>query len=391
MSTLLAVYNWTPKRGERYVRSCPNFMRGFFAALPALRQQGTGSFWRQVDVNAKIAGWTRHPAAEPASALGKAQARRIGHRRAARMRCCRLCLRLPRWRRLRASRKCTRWRSGRAPLADEQLSDGGLITALVHTSLASAQPDGSAADIELRWAKGALPPIRLLLSDAATCSVLALGGRRLRAPERSRAGFGPAVRQRALLGSDPAGGCWVVHAVRQHFQVREGREHLRPHDLHSARSGCFRPQRRRPQLAVGEAGGDGAPADASRLRRARCRSSRRMRSSPTISRAGTCSSAWDWRNISRWRNAPWARAAFTRSRSRRTPQALELIQSRQPWAQAAEADRRLWRDRSQASDAPLGHQVRPRRERRPARRHRPRALYRRAHSAATVRDRRSGW
>jgi polar amino acid transport system substrate-binding protein len=56
---------------------------------------------------------------------------------------------------------------GRAPLADEYLSDGGLITALVKASLAAAAPGGSAtaSEVELRWATAALPPIRSLLSD----------------------------------------------------------------------------------------------------------------------------------------------------------------------------------------------------------------------------------
>ena len=72
VSTILAVYNWSPKRGERYV-NVTNFMQRFFSALPGLRQQGTGAFWRQVDVNATVLGWTRHAAAEPARALGRAQ------------------------------------------------------------------------------------------------------------------------------------------------------------------------------------------------------------------------------------------------------------------------------------------------------------------------------
>jgi uncharacterized protein len=163
VSTLLAVYNWTKERGERYV-NVTNFMRVFFAALPALRQRSTGSLWRQADVNAKIAGWTRHPAADPAGALGKAQTAALAAVEPMRAT-------LPPPVAAPASvapkPKLHAVAAGRAPLADEQLPQGGLITALVHTSLATAKPDGSAADIELRWAKGALPPIRLLLNDAA--------------------------------------------------------------------------------------------------------------------------------------------------------------------------------------------------------------------------------
>ena len=165
VSTLLAVYNWTPKRGERY-QIVSDFMRSLFATLPALRQQGAGSLWRQADINARIPGWTRHPAADPASAVGKAQAAALATVE-------RTHATLPPLLPVAAlapavpKPKVHAVAVGRAPLADQQLPDGGLITALVHGSLAGAQPDGGAAEIELRWANGALPPIRLLLNDAA--------------------------------------------------------------------------------------------------------------------------------------------------------------------------------------------------------------------------------
>ena len=164
VSTLLAVYNWTPSKGERYV-AASNFMQKFLLALPALRRQGTGPFWRQVDVNAKFPGWTRHPAAEPGAALSKAQLAELASVEAT-------VAMLPPPPPVVAPAPAPRKPKvqavavGRAPLADEHLSDGGLISTLVRKSLAAAKPDGGAADIELRWATGALPPLRLLLSDA---------------------------------------------------------------------------------------------------------------------------------------------------------------------------------------------------------------------------------
>jgi uncharacterized protein len=163
VSTILAVYNWSPKRGERYV-IVTNFMQRFFSALPSLRQQSTGAFWRQVDVNASVFGWTRHAAAEPARTLGKAQLAGLANVDPT-------PAMLPPPAPTLASPPAQKSRIkvaavGRAPLADEHLSDGGLITALVQSSLTAAQPASSAA-IELQWGKDALSQIRSLLSDAA--------------------------------------------------------------------------------------------------------------------------------------------------------------------------------------------------------------------------------
>ena len=163
VSTILAVYNWSPKRGERYV-NVTNFMHRFFSALPGLRQQSTGAFWRQVDVNATVFGWTRHAAAEPARALGRAQLAALANVDPT-------PAMLPPPAPTLAPPPAHKSRIkvavfGRAPLADEHLSDGGLITALVQSSLTAAQP-ASGAEIELQWGKDALSPIRSLLSDAA--------------------------------------------------------------------------------------------------------------------------------------------------------------------------------------------------------------------------------
>jgi hypothetical protein len=123
-----------------------------------------GAFWRQADVHAAIAGWTRHAAARPERLLSKAQLAELSSVAPAYA-----ILSAPAPAPLRAHRPRIKVAAvGRAPLADEHLSDGGLITALVHGSLAAAQPAGGAgaAETELRWAKGGLPQIRSLLSDS---------------------------------------------------------------------------------------------------------------------------------------------------------------------------------------------------------------------------------
>jgi hypothetical protein len=131
-----------------------------------LRQRSTASLWRQVDVNAKIEGWTRHPAAEPGSALGKAQVAELAavdRKHAMLPPPPPVAAAAPSSHRAKVQAVAV----GRAPLADERLPDGGLITALVNASLAVARADGSTAEFELRWGAGALSPIRQLLSDPA--------------------------------------------------------------------------------------------------------------------------------------------------------------------------------------------------------------------------------
>jgi polar amino acid transport system substrate-binding protein len=56
--------------------------------------------------------------------------------------------------------------TGRAPLAEQSLPDGGLITALVSSSLGRAgQGDAKPAEIDVQWAKSAQAPIQSLLND----------------------------------------------------------------------------------------------------------------------------------------------------------------------------------------------------------------------------------
>ena len=168
VSTLLAVYNWVPTQGVRYV-TVSSFMLRLLSALPGLRQQNIGTIWRQVDINAKIPGWTRHAGAGPGRALGKLQLAEL-----AAVERPQAALPLPPPPpqpppRAAVERPKIRVLAiGRAPLADEGLSDGGLITALVTTSLGAAAPGGAMpSDIELRWTKAGLPPIRALLGDSS--------------------------------------------------------------------------------------------------------------------------------------------------------------------------------------------------------------------------------
>ena len=53
----------------------------------------------------------------------------------------------------------------RAPLADEQRPEGGLIPELLRSSLDKARPGGAGSEIELRWTTAA--PVKSLLSDAS--------------------------------------------------------------------------------------------------------------------------------------------------------------------------------------------------------------------------------
>jgi TRAP-type uncharacterized transport system substrate-binding protein len=166
VATLLAVYYWTPQKGDRYAKVTA-FMQGFFAALPGLRQKSSmEAFWRQADVNATIFGWTRHPAASPERILSKAQLAGLA---AVDRTYAILPPAVPTLPPPAARPKIKVAAVGRAPLADEHLSDGGLITALVQGSLAVAQPAGPAgpSEMELVWAKSGLPQIRSLLSDAS--------------------------------------------------------------------------------------------------------------------------------------------------------------------------------------------------------------------------------
>jgi ABC-type amino acid transport substrate-binding protein len=157
VSTLLAVYNWTSAQ-PRYA-DVSAFSTRLFAALARLRQNAS-SVWRQADVNAQIAGWSRYSAAQPARGLSKEQLARlalaerpqamlppVGDAATATV----------------ATPKITVLAMGRAPLAEPQLPAGGLIPELLRSSLSKARPGDGRSEIELRWATAA--PVKSLLSD----------------------------------------------------------------------------------------------------------------------------------------------------------------------------------------------------------------------------------
>ena len=60
VGTVLVAYNW-PKKSERYQR-VSRFVQAFFANLKEIK--GRRPKWREFDVSASVAGWTRFPAAE---------------------------------------------------------------------------------------------------------------------------------------------------------------------------------------------------------------------------------------------------------------------------------------------------------------------------------------
>jgi hypothetical protein len=161
VSTLLAAFDWSPLSG-RY-SNVTTFISALFSNLQDLRQQNTGSIWRQVDINAQIPGWTRYAPAEPRRVLKPAQLAELAVIERPQAVLPRspepgpAAIQKPKIRLLA---------TGRGPLADERLPDGGLVTALVSSSLSSAEQGGKVhSEIDVRWTKSAVPPIQSLLSD----------------------------------------------------------------------------------------------------------------------------------------------------------------------------------------------------------------------------------
>jgi uncharacterized protein len=164
VSTLLAVYNWTPSQGR--FADVSNFATGLFSALPRLRQNA-GSLWRQADLNAQIEGWPRYGAAQRGRALDKAQ---LGQPALAEEPQAALPPAVEAAPAAAATAKIKVLAMARAPLADEQQPEGGLIPELLRSSLGKARigkgsVGGAGSEIELRWTAAA--PVKSLLSDAS--------------------------------------------------------------------------------------------------------------------------------------------------------------------------------------------------------------------------------
>jgi ABC-type amino acid transport substrate-binding protein len=157
VSTVLAVYNWMPS--QRRFADVSSFASGLFSALPRLRQNA-GSLWRQADLNAQIEGWPRYSAAQ--RALDKAQ---FGQPAIAEEPQAALPPAVEAAPAAPATAKIKVLAMARAPLADEQRPEGGLIPELLRSSLEKARPGGAGPEIELRWTTAA--PVKSLLSDAS--------------------------------------------------------------------------------------------------------------------------------------------------------------------------------------------------------------------------------
>jgi uncharacterized protein len=163
VSALLAVFNWTPSHG-RYA-DVTNFITAFFMSLKGLREQTSNSIWRQADISAQSPGWTRFPAAQPNQVLKPAQlaglavierptaalAPEVGPSPAP----------------TQEVKHIRVLAAGRAPLADQHLPGGGLITALLNAALRMAdRRDTGRLEIDVRWT-ATLPTIRILQSENA--------------------------------------------------------------------------------------------------------------------------------------------------------------------------------------------------------------------------------
>jgi NMT1 family protein len=157
VSTLLAVYDWASAQAR--FADVSSFSTRLFAVLPRLRQNAS-SVWRQADINAQIAGWSRYSAAQPARGLSKEQLAQLALFERPQAMLPPLTDAAPA---AAAAPKITVLAMGRAPLAEQQLPAGGLIPELLRSSLSKARPGGGRAEIELRWATAT--PMKSLLSD----------------------------------------------------------------------------------------------------------------------------------------------------------------------------------------------------------------------------------
>ncbi|MEQ1718003.1 MAG: transporter substrate-binding domain-containing protein, partial [Hyphomicrobium sp.] len=162
VSTLLAVFDWTPQQ-SRYI-NVTTFIKGAFAALPELREGAGGALWRQVDVRAEIPGWTRYAASEPVKLLTPAQVAKLA------------VVDKPVVAVMKPSptsassfpqpRPVSMVVINRAPLADERATDGGLIPALLGSGLAVVGP-AKGQRSTIKWSKADAVSLQLLTNETA--------------------------------------------------------------------------------------------------------------------------------------------------------------------------------------------------------------------------------
>jgi hypothetical protein len=161
VSTLLAVFDWAPSQG-RYA-DVTNFIAALLSNFRGLRQQSSNSIWRQADIAAQSPGWVRFAAVQPNRVLKPTQLAEL-----AAVEHPLVALRPavePSPASTQKVKHITVLATGRAPLADQHLPDGGLITALVNASLTIAdQGDAERSEIDVRWTSN-LPTIKVLQSE----------------------------------------------------------------------------------------------------------------------------------------------------------------------------------------------------------------------------------
>jgi TRAP-type uncharacterized transport system substrate-binding protein len=160
VSALLAVFNWTPSQG-RYA-DVTNFVTALFLNLKGLRQQASNSIWRQANISAQPPGWTRFPAAQPGHVLTPPQLAELAVVDRPPVA---LVPAEPSQAPAGKARHIRVLAAERAPLADQHLPDGGLITALLNASLRIAdRRDPGHAEVDVAWTS-TLPTIEVLQSD----------------------------------------------------------------------------------------------------------------------------------------------------------------------------------------------------------------------------------
>lgn len=162
VSTLLAVFDWTPQQ-SRYA-NVSTFIKGAFAALPDLRSSPTGATWRQADIRAEIPGWTRYSAADPAKVLGAAQLAKLATvdkpATATAKPMSSLAGQPPKL------KPVSMVAIHRAPFADERATDGGLIPALLGSGLAVVGPAPGQRPV-IKWSKADAVSLQLLTNETA--------------------------------------------------------------------------------------------------------------------------------------------------------------------------------------------------------------------------------
>jgi len=171
VSTLLATYNRTPT--QRRFADVSSLASGLVSAIPKLRQNA-GSLWQQADLGAQIEGWPRYNVAQrsraqPARPPGPAPLPAAEDVTAALPPAVETARAAPAAA-TAATASIKVLAIGRAPLADEQRPEGGLLPELLRSSLGKATlgkegPAGTDPQIELKWTTAA--PLKSLLTDGS--------------------------------------------------------------------------------------------------------------------------------------------------------------------------------------------------------------------------------